>query len=270
MNTAWNGLWSSYIQSGAGVCDWAGVFCSGVTTNATLGTRRITALYLPARGLAGTIPDALWLLNGLTLLDLSSNPALTGTISPGIGSLSNLQNLSFANCNLEGAIPSALGSLPYLQILQLQRNRLSSTIPSALGNPPYLATISLHSNQLTGTVPASLKYNTLLNAAYFNNSIVDCGPADNAAECAALFAASASWGDLWQRFGGSSYCTWTGVVCDAALQSFYGGRRRSRSRSLLDASAPIISQLALRGTPLKGSLPSALSALTALQFLDLS
>ncbi|KAK6129119.1 hypothetical protein DH2020_037135 [Rehmannia glutinosa] len=78
---------------------------------------------------------------------------LSGTLSPSIGNLTNLQIILLQNNNITGPIPSELGKLSKLQTLDLSNNLFSGTIPPSLGHLKNLQYMDLSYNNLTGPVP---------------------------------------------------------------------------------------------------------------------
>nr|XP_027084088.1 LRR receptor-like serine/threonine-protein kinase FEI 2 [Coffea arabica] len=88
---------------------------------------------------------------------------LSGSISPDIGKLDQLQFLALHDNNFYGTIPSDIGNCTYLGSLFLQGNYLSGLIPSELGNISELENLDLSSNSLSGSIPPSLgKLNKLV------------------------------------------------------------------------------------------------------------
>ena len=65
-------------------------------------------------------------------------------------------DLDLSGNRLSGEIPSELGSLFNLELLSFYSNQLSGEIPPELGNLVNLDTLWLEGNQLSGCVPASL------------------------------------------------------------------------------------------------------------------
>lgn len=60
--------------------------------------------------------------------------SLSGTLSSGIGNLTNLQSVLLQNNVISGPIPAAVGKLQNLQTLDLSNNKFSGGIPSSLGD----------------------------------------------------------------------------------------------------------------------------------------
>ncbi|KAL3031534.1 hypothetical protein AAZX31_02G034400 [Glycine max] len=92
---------------------------------------------------------------------------LSGTLSPGIGNLTNLQSVLLQNNAISGRIPAAIGSLEKLQTLDLSNNTFSGEIPSSLGGLKNLNYF------LTGSCPQSLSNIeglTLVDLSYNNLS----------------------------------------------------------------------------------------------------
>ncbi|XP_027090654.1 LRR receptor-like serine/threonine-protein kinase FEI 1 [Coffea arabica] len=104
---------------------------------------------------------------------------LSGSISPDIGKLDQLQFLALHDNNFYGTIPSDIGNCTYLGSLFLQGNYLSGLIPSDLGNISELENLDLSSNSLSGSIPPSLgKLNKLVLFNVSTNFLVGQIPSD--------------------------------------------------------------------------------------------
>ena len=119
------------------------------------GIKRVTSFSLEERGLTGSITSGLGNLSNLKWLLLRNNE-LSGSIPSTLGNLSNLEHLLLGNNELSGSIPSTLGNLSNLELLMLHQNQLSGPIPPSLGNLSNLEQLMLHQNQLSGPIPPSL------------------------------------------------------------------------------------------------------------------
>ena len=125
----------------------------GVAVGSSSG--RVVALRLYNTGLVGPISPELGRLAQLTDLSLFGN-RLTGPIPPELGRLTSLTNLSLSDNNLTGAIPPQLAQLTKLTTLNLSSNGLTGAIPPQLTQLTNLTFLSLFSNRLTGTIPPEL------------------------------------------------------------------------------------------------------------------
>ncbi|XP_043697060.1 receptor-like protein 7 [Telopea speciosissima] len=76
----------------------------------------------------GGIPDAMGDLKSLMLLNLSGN-SFMGQIPSSLGNLRQLEALDLSRNNLSGRIPNQLTSLTFLSILNLSRNNFTGNIP---------------------------------------------------------------------------------------------------------------------------------------------
>ena len=121
----------------------------GVTTDEY---DRVTRLSLEGNELTGTITPKLANLANLELLEMEGNE-LTGDIPSELGNLVNLRLLSFDANKLTGTIPPELGRITNLENLHLAGNELAGAIPSELGNLSNLLSLAVARNQLTGAIP---------------------------------------------------------------------------------------------------------------------
>ncbi|XP_022726587.1 protein NSP-INTERACTING KINASE 3-like isoform X3 [Durio zibethinus] len=99
--------------------------------------------------------------------------SISGTLSPSIGNLSNLQSVLLQNNAISGPIPATIGKLEKLQTLDLSNNTFSGEIPTSLGDLKNLNYLRLNNNSLTGTCPDSLSNIgglTLVDLSYNNLS----------------------------------------------------------------------------------------------------
>lgn len=133
------------------VCDWTrsdgdigGVFC---LENVVLG------ITLPGNGLEGTIPEEIWALEDLQVLELNGN-FISGSISKDLLQLSGMHTLSLSGNPLGGSLPASLGLLFNLKSFAASNCGLLGRLPSELANTD-MERLLLDGNQFTGTVPAS-------------------------------------------------------------------------------------------------------------------
>ncbi|KAF2312780.1 hypothetical protein GH714_040021 [Hevea brasiliensis] len=89
--------------------------------------------------------------------------SLSGTLSPSIGNLTNLQLVLLQNNNITGHIPSEFGRLSKLKTLDLSNNFFSCQIPNSLSNLKNIQYLRLNNNSLYGPIPSSLANMTQLS-----------------------------------------------------------------------------------------------------------
>ncbi|KAG6655028.1 protein NSP-INTERACTING KINASE 3-like [Carya illinoinensis] len=127
-------------------CSWRMVTCSAD------GDGHVSALGLPSQNLSGTLSPKIGDLPNLQYLLLQNN-AISGPIPTTIGKLEKLQKLDLSNNTFRGEIPSSLGALKNLNYLRLNNNSLTGPCPESLSNIEGLTLVDLSFNNLSGKLP---------------------------------------------------------------------------------------------------------------------
>ncbi|KAM5557079.1 hypothetical protein ABKV19_024459 [Rosa sericea] len=130
-------------------CMWHGVTCS------RRHLQRVIKLNLISLKLSGFISPHIGNLSFLRDLSLSNN-SFTNKIPPEIGHLRRLRILHLLNNSLSGPIPANISKCFKLIVLDVRYNMLVGNIPPELGSLSKLEYLSLLVNNLTGEIPASL------------------------------------------------------------------------------------------------------------------
>ncbi|KAK4592244.1 hypothetical protein RGQ29_016671 [Quercus rubra] len=128
-------------------CQWRGVTC---------GRRhqRIIKLDLQSSKLVGSISPHVGNLSFLKNLTLSNN-RFHDEIPLEIDRLHRLQDLRLANNTISGKIPRNLSHCTNLKFISFSRNLLDGEIPTTFGTLSKLQHVSFESNNLTGSIPPS-------------------------------------------------------------------------------------------------------------------
>lgn len=125
-------------------CSWTMVTCSPESLVIGLGT--------PSQNLSGTLSPSIGNLTNLQIVLLQNNN-IRGPVPPELGKLQKLHTLDLSNNMFTGEIPSSLGHLRNLQYLRLNNNSLSGEIPTSLANMTQLAFLDMSYNDLSSPVP---------------------------------------------------------------------------------------------------------------------
>ena len=126
-------------------------------------------LDLSSNSISSTIPCELFLLTRLSsFLGLAGNP-ISGTLSPQVGALNELSDLSLGRMQLSGPLPTTLGLMSSLSYLQLGNNRFNSSIPSQLAALTSLSVLDLSTNSLQGELPAMSSLTSITFLGVINN-----------------------------------------------------------------------------------------------------
>ncbi|XP_010558548.1 PREDICTED: protein NSP-INTERACTING KINASE 1-like isoform X2 [Tarenaya hassleriana] len=138
-----HGVLESWDRDAVDPCSWTMVTCSSDNFVISLGT--------PSQSLSGTLSPGIGNLTNLQIVLLQNNN-ISGTLPAELGRLAKLQTLDLSSNFFHGEIPSSLGHLTSLQYL-LNNNSLSGGFPLSLANMTQLAFLDLSYNNLSGHVP---------------------------------------------------------------------------------------------------------------------
>ena len=147
--------WNSSTSSD--YCTWSGVTCVGT---------RVVWLELGSKRLARKICESLAGLDQLRVLNHSHN-FFTGSLPDNLFLLQHLEVMDFSNNHFEGPINTTIcSSLPRLQVFKLSNNFFSGEIPGNLGNCSSLKHLSINGNDLSVNLPESICLLQNLNELY--------------------------------------------------------------------------------------------------------
>ncbi len=139
---SWNN--STRWATDASVCTWLGIECAN-------GDGHVTTIYLVSNNLAGTLSPSLGDLSSLVNLTLMDNN-LQGTIPPQLFQLNKLDVLLLAHNSLIGPVPEEFSHMRSLKVLQLGFNKITK-LPSSLKNMKSLKILEAQDNLLRGPLP---------------------------------------------------------------------------------------------------------------------
>ncbi|XP_008812173.2 protein NSP-INTERACTING KINASE 3 [Phoenix dactylifera] len=125
-------------------CSWRMVTCSA--------DGYVSALGMPSQSLSGTLSPGIGNLTNLQSVLLQNN-VISGPIPADITKLEKLQTLDLSNNQFDGGIPSSLGDLKNLNYLRLNNNSFSGPCPDSLSNIKGLTLLDLSYNNLSGSLP---------------------------------------------------------------------------------------------------------------------
>ncbi|KAJ8752046.1 hypothetical protein K2173_001072 [Erythroxylum novogranatense] len=146
-------------------CSIAGVFCERRISNNTY-VLRITRLVFKSQRLSGFLSPAIGKLSELKELSLTDNQ-LVDRVPPQIVNCKKLEVLELGKNQFSGDVPPELSLFVRLRVLDLSSNKFSGNL-SFLRHFPNLETLSLANNLFTGKVPKSLR--SFRNLQYFDLS----------------------------------------------------------------------------------------------------
>ncbi|KAJ3698244.1 hypothetical protein LUZ61_001949 [Rhynchospora tenuis] len=141
-----HGVLKNWDQDAVDPCTWNMVSCSPQNF--------VVSLEIPSQNLSGSLSPSIGNLTNLQILQLQSN-SIAGPIPLEIGKLLKLEQLDLSNNHFSGDVPKSIGNLKTLQYLRLNNNSLSGPFPQTLVDIPGLAFLDLSFNNLSGPIPKS-------------------------------------------------------------------------------------------------------------------
>ena len=175
------------------------------------------------------------------------------TIPSSIGKLTVLPDLTYltiSNNSFQGDIPNELGRLTNLVSLKVTWNSLDGTLPSFIGNFESLSTLDLSCNHLRGTIPNTIGNIQHINFLYLQqNSFTGKIPSS-------LFTIPLMSNLLALTLLGNSL---VGSIPEIDV-----------IHNAAEFVHPTIKLLSFRGNFLTGTMPSSISNIDSLVFLDVS
>lgn len=147
------GCWNSSDP----ICTWYGIICNS--------SRNVISIQLRSNNLSGIIPESFGNLTNLQNFSLTNNNL--ESIPSSIGNLNNLEYIELIG-NILTSIPSTIGNLNKLKSLYVFNNFLIGPIPPSIGNLLQLRFLNLNNNNITGPIPKTFK--NLINLEFFDLS----------------------------------------------------------------------------------------------------
>jgi len=250
------------------ICDWSFAIICG-----TDATRRqiVTGIDFTRNGLSGNIPGEISLLDGLNLLRLGKNN-INGTIPGEFAQMTSLTLLDLSTNKLSGSIPSQIGYLQNLLSLELYDNVLTGTIPSSIFDLRLMATLDLSKNNITGLLSPNIsKLESLGTLNLQNNSFIGGVPS---------FASLTKLDFIYL-----DYNQFSGSFADFFDAAFVGRQEITLSHNNISGSIPELESLNISAfanvafkiqridisyNQMTGTIPSTLSLLPSLRYVDVS
>ncbi|KAJ0785447.1 putative transferase, protein kinase RLK-Pelle-LRR-XI-2 family [Helianthus annuus] len=163
---------SGNLRRPENLCHIAGISCDRKISNDH--TLKVTGIVLKTHRLTGFLSPAIGQLSELKELSLFDN-YITGGIPPEIANCRKIEVINLGKNKFSGEVPAGLSRLLRLRILDLSENRFSGDL-GFLKYFPNLEKLSLENNMFVGKVPVSLR--SFRNLRFFNvsgNGLLD-GP----------------------------------------------------------------------------------------------
>ncbi|KAF7825813.1 putative LRR receptor-like serine/threonine-protein kinase [Senna tora] len=239
-------------------CNWHGVTCSHKH-------QRVTELKLEGYGLCGTISPHVGNLSFLRNLSLGINN-FHGEIPAELGGLFRLKNLNLSDNAFTGKIPINLTACTQLRYLCLSENKLIGIIPNEIHSLRKLEKLYLYTNNLTGYIPASMWNLSSLEHLSMGENNLEGSISEEIGHLKILVFLSIDE----NRFSGalpfSLYNMSSLIVISAALNQLNGTRLPNNMFSALFN----LQRFEISRSQVAGSIPTSITNSSSLQMFDIS
>ncbi|KAL0928938.1 hypothetical protein M5K25_000874 [Dendrobium thyrsiflorum] len=128
----------------------------------------LSVLRLGYCGLKGFFPKDIFHLKNLTIVDVSFNPMLSGSL-PDFTTDSTLEHLVLYKSKFSGFLPDTIGNVRYLKMLDLSNCHFYGKIPSSIWNLTQLMNLDLSSNNFTDLIPLFESFSSIVEITLAHN-----------------------------------------------------------------------------------------------------
>ncbi|KAL4625566.1 hypothetical protein ACB092_05G035500 [Castanea dentata] len=223
----------------------------------------LTVLDVSNNLLTGAIPHCLKYWQSLTHLNLGSND-ISGRIPYSIGSLVALQSLHVQHNRISGDIPSSLKKCSNLRLIDIGENPLSGAIPPWIGEMTNLTILRLRSNGFKGQIPLQIcQLSSLIVLDLANNSL--SGHIPNCLKNIKAMTISTPGFEAQYIYDHGGRLLWNRSIYLENLMLVPKGVELEYEKNL-----GFVKIIDLSSNNLSGSIPSEISVLSELCFLNLS
>ncbi|KAI3990379.1 hypothetical protein MKX01_029748 [Papaver californicum] len=126
-------------------CTWTGISCDSTY-------QKVISLDISKYNLTGILSPDIGFLTNLVNLTVAGN-SFSGPIPREVSQISGLKQLNVSNNTFNGSFPSELSSLQYLEILDLYNNNMSGLLPVGISEMKNLRYLNLGGNHFEGKIP---------------------------------------------------------------------------------------------------------------------
>ncbi|XP_076895984.1 putative receptor-like protein kinase At3g47110 [Bidens hawaiensis] len=99
-----------------------------------------------------------------------NSQGLEGSLSPHVGNLSFLRELSLFNNSFQGPVPHEISRLSRLRVLDLGLNKFNEVIPTNMSDCTSLETLDISYNELVGNIPLEISFLSKLTYLSLTNN----------------------------------------------------------------------------------------------------
>ncbi|XP_045813746.1 probable LRR receptor-like serine/threonine-protein kinase At3g47570 isoform X1 [Trifolium pratense] len=245
--------WNSSIH----FCKWRGITCNPMH-------QRVIGLNLGGYQVHGSLSPYIGNLTFLKNLTLQNN-SFHGEIPQELGQLLQLQKLHISNNSFVGKIPTNLTYCSNLKELYLSRNNLIGKIPIEIASLKNLQRMTVSNNKLTGGIPSFIGNLSFITHLSFGRNNFEGDIPQAICRLKTLTILHVGENNL---SGTPPFCVYnitSLTIFYMAFNNFHGSLPPNMFHNL-----PNIQEFGISGNQFSGPIPTSINASSSINYLDIS
>ncbi|KAA8528174.1 hypothetical protein F0562_035575 [Nyssa sinensis] len=224
----------------------------------------LISLQLCSCNLYGRFPENIFLIPTLRILEICTNPQLTGSL-PKFPPGTTLEVIRLSNMDFSGKLPDSISNIAFLRNLQIDDCSFIGSITSSFQNLTELVYLDLSWNNFSGLIPSLASSKKITGLILSNNGFTGTIPSSYGNDLKNLEILNLR-NNLLQGMIPSSLFT----IPSIKLIALSGNRFSGQLQEFQNASSSFLREIDLSQNELQGPIPNSIFKIRSLNHLSLS